>query len=144
MKVGFTGTRQGMTVDQYDTFVKTVERLYADAGLGVREWHDGDCIGADDEAHSYAENIPGVYVHIHPSNLSRQRAYNSSDFEYDEMTPLKRNEVIVNSVDVMIATPSGETEIPRGSGTWATIRYARKTKTRLIIIWPNGEFIEEE
>ena len=141
MKVGFTGTRQGMTDDQYATFIKVVDRLYT--GLDVREWHDGDCVGADDEAHNYVENFPGVYVHVHPSNLFRQRAYNSSDFEHAEMPPLTRNEIIVDSVDVMIATPSGETEIMRGSGTWATIRYARKTRTHLIIIWPNGEFIEE-
>jgi hypothetical protein len=141
MKVGFTGTREGMTTRQYATFVDKLEELYS--GLVVREWHDGDCVGADDEAHNYASSIPGVYLHLHPSNLFRQRAYNTGDFEYGEMPPLMRNKKIVDSVDVMIATPSGETEIMRGSGTWATIRYARKVGIRLIIIWPSGQFIEE-
>lgn len=141
MKVGFTGTRQGMTDAQHDTLETILTDLYK--GLGVREWHDGDCVGADDEARLMVGSWPGVYIHSHPCNLFRQRAYNECDFEHEELPPLQRNKVIVDSVDVMIATPSSTEEQFRGSGTWATIRHARRTKTRLFIIWPDGTYAEE-
>jgi hypothetical protein len=38
----------------------------------------------------------------------------------------------------VIAAPMSSAEILR-SGTWATIRYARKAGKPVLIIWPNGE-----
>ena len=67
------------------------------------------------------------------------------------MAPLLRNAVIVDGCDLLVAIPAGDREEWR-SGTWATVRYARKIKREHIIIWPNGEkfismedeYVEEE
>ncbi len=48
-----------------------------------------------------------------------------------------RDKDIVNPAERMIAAPAGTTEELR-SGTWATIRYARKKKVPLSIVWPDG------
>lgn len=142
MKIGFTGTRQGMTDAQYDAFEILTRELYSD--LSVKEFHHGGCIGADKEAHESVDSIGGVFMHIHPCNLWRQQATDiQGDFEYEELPPLKRNHVIVDSVELMIATPSGFDELFRGSGTWATIRQARRTKTPLHIIYPDGSIKKE-
>jgi hypothetical protein len=45
--IGFTGTRQGMTAEQ-----KSALRNLLDGGAG--DFHHGDCIGADSEAHGIA------------------------------------------------------------------------------------------
>ena len=43
---------------------------------------------------------------------------------------------------MLIAFPSTQFEIQR-SGTWQTIRYARKLKKKILIIYPNGEQLNE-
>lgn len=136
MKIGFTGTRKGMTDAQYYTFVFLCSNLFH--GHTDNEWHDGDCIGADAETHDLVAVMDGLKLHGHPSNLRRQRALNLYDVDYDEYPPLVRNKHIVDAVDLMFATPEGVDEEMRGSGTWATIRYARKQDKPLIIIFPNG------
>ena len=143
MKIGFTGTRHGMTNDQADTFYELVHDLFY-GDRSVREFHHGDCIGADAEAHEMVfERNAGVFYHLHPCNLPRQRAYMSADFEYEEKPPLKRNHDIVDASEVMIATPRETKEKFRGSGTWATIRYTRSQEKKLYIIWPDGSIKEE-
>jgi predicted Rossmann fold nucleotide-binding protein DprA/Smf involved in DNA uptake len=51
------------------------------------------------------------------------------------LDPLVRNKVIVNISDVILATPFEDKEVMR-SGTWSTIRYARKVGKTPIIILP--------
>ena len=50
---------------------------------------------------------------------------------------------IVDESDTIIAFPASAEEVIR-SGTWATIRYARKTKTPLHIILPDGNFLTKK
>ena len=50
---------------------------------------------------------------------------------------LERNHDIVDETDMLIATPGEEQEVQR-SGTWATIRYARKQKRTILTIYPSG------
>jgi predicted Rossmann fold nucleotide-binding protein DprA/Smf involved in DNA uptake len=57
--------------------------------------------------------------------------------------PLVRNRIIVDGCDVLLAAPSGaERDNPR-SGTWMTVRYARKRRKRIVIVWPDGTTTEE-
>jgi hypothetical protein len=50
---------------------------------------------------------------------------------------LERNTEIVKACDVLIATPKEQDEVLR-SGTWATIRRARKYDKKLAVIFPDG------
>jgi hypothetical protein len=120
MKIGFTGTQIGMSQHQKEQFVlKLLE-------LDPIEFHHGDCIGADAEAHDIVrEFLPNVIIHIHPPIISSKRAHKSGDIIHNEAGYLERNHYIVDDTDCLIGTPKTDTEELR-SGTWATIRYARK------------------
>ena len=65
--IGFTGTRYGMTVAQR----RTLRSLLAN-GAG-REFHHGDCVGADAEAHDIAVAL-GIEPVIHPPVIDILRA----------------------------------------------------------------------
>jgi hypothetical protein len=80
---------------------------------------------------------------IYPaSGVGDKRAHNKPDLIWPAKPPLERNHDIVDQADVMIATPRTMQEEQR-SGTWATIRYARKKGRELHIIWPDGTIAEE-
>lgn len=131
MKIGFTGTQAGMTQIQ-----KTmVERLIKQ--LGCREFHHGDCIGADENAHRIALKLNINWITIHPPDNPAKRAFCLGNQNRVEKPYIARNHDIVNETDLLIATPGGETEQLR-SGTWSTIRFARKNAKRVIIIYPGG------
>lgn len=86
-----------------------------------------------------------IKVIAHPSNLTEKTSVEarlSSNEVRPAKPPLIRNHDIVNNVELMIACPFETTEQLR-SGTWATIRYTRKQKKHLIIIWPDGTYLEE-
>jgi len=55
---------------------------------------------------------------------------------------LDRNQDIVDGADILIAAPNEDKEIVR-SGTWSTVRYARKSKKKIILVLRSGEVIEE-
>ena len=50
---------------------------------------------------------------------------------------LQRNKDVVDSSDTLVAFPRTYEEQLR-SGTWSTIRYARKKNKTIVIIYPNG------
>lgn len=135
MKVGFTGTRDGMTVVQWEQFEFLVGMTD-----NFEEWHDGDCVGADSQAHATVRRFlfPAIEMHGHPCNLAKWRAHNEYDVTYPITAPLRRNRQIVAAVDLMYAAPKEFEEVLRGSGTWATIRYAKLNKVSLVIIYPDG------
>jgi len=53
-----------------------------------------------------------------------------------------RNHKIVDICDILVAFPQTNSETVR-SGTYATIRYARKCKKPIIIIYPDGSVKKE-
>ncbi len=130
MRVGFTGTSKGMNIDQL-ICVRTL--------LG-RFWqpdyaHHGDCVGADSQFHSLCEAFSRpTRIVIHPPKDSKARAFRPSMFSRRPKDYLERNRDIVDACDVLLATPKGK-EIQR-SGTWSTIRYARKLGKPIIILMP--------
>ncbi len=133
MRVGFTGTREGMTIIQWDQF----EFLFS--YYDVTEFHDGDCVGADTQAHATARGLsPRPKMIGHPCNLHKYRAYNEYDITHPIKAPLVRNRVIVANSDLMFAAPKEFDEVLRGSGTWATIRYAKSREVPLIVVFPDG------
>lgn len=128
MKIGFTGTRVGMSPKQKSALRYRLQLLTA------TEFHHGDCLGADADADEIAREL-GIPIVIHPPSNPRQRAYcgKPGDVIHGPRWYLDRNHDIVDEVDSMIAAPrTGEEE--QRSGTWATIRYSRKVGRPLTII----------
>lgn len=131
VKVGFTGTQVGLTIFQMahlDNYLR---------GLGVIhkvECHHGDCIGADAEFAKLAYALGFVLV-AHPANLKGKRAYSVANIILPEKHPLVRNHDIVDCTNILIACPKLLHEELR-SGTWATVRYARKQGKIVVVIYP--------
>jgi hypothetical protein len=102
----------------------------------VTEFHHGDCMGADSEAHEVAEAAFGAKkIWVHPPDDAKKRAFRVSSHVARPRPYLERNRAIVDASDMVIAAPKSMTEELR-SGTWATVRYARKTGKRVLILEP--------
>ncbi len=129
MKIGFTGTQQGMSDKQTIQFHALIlDRFF------FTEFHHGDCIGADEEAHILVrEFLPEVKIVVHPPINPQKRAYCEGDVVLPKMDYLARNKNIVNATDILLATPKTLEEELR-SGTWSTIRYARKLNREVYIL----------
>jgi hypothetical protein len=134
MIIGFTGTQQGMTVKQAIKFVAIIQ------ALKPIEFHHGDCIGADAEAHDLirGENQP-ICIILHPPTSKSKRAFKDADKVYEAKPYIERNHDIVDVCDKLIACPKDIEEELR-SGTWATARYALKCRKKVYIIHPDGSF----
>lgn len=89
--------------------------------LEASEFHHGDCVGADAEAHAIAVDL-GIPVVIHPPLDPKARAGCQSQYIRERHPYVERNHHIVQETDYLIAAPKGP-EVTR-SGTWATVRYA--------------------
>lgn len=130
--VGYTGTRKGMTLLQLARIEVILDTLTV-----VRARH-GDCIGGDEEFHELCITAE-IPIEIHPPDNDRLRAFCKGAVKVHEPKPfIKRNHIIVNTCDLLIAAPK-ETYEPapaRGQGTWSTVRYARKLDRLLRIVWP--------
>ena len=135
--VGFTGTRNGLTPGQKFELSEYLRYL---KNQGFTHFRHGDCIGADSQAANLAKQM-GYYLVAHPGhphkdkNNTSYRAFTKFNDEVLEAKPfLTRDHDIVDLSQHMIATPNGEEKLR--SGTWATIRYAKKVGKPLRIIRP--------
>lgn len=130
-RVGFTGTQRGMSAQQKVTVANILNHFLEKEPV---ELHHGDCLGADDDADSIASSL-GISRVVHPPSNSSKRAWCKAEKVLPVKPYLERNHDIVDAVDVMIATPGEDIEQLR-SGTWATIRYARKSGRELHVVRP--------
>lgn len=138
VNVGFTGSRRGMTELQLRAFLSILNRSWP------RSFHHGDCVGADDEAATlvYEKRSGITRVIRHPPTSGTLRANNHCYHETRPEKPyLERNREIVDETQHLIAAVTGPEEIR--SGTWSTIRYARKLGRQITICWPDGKITEE-
>jgi hypothetical protein len=122
-KVGFTGTQIGMSPNQKNQLRLKLLELY---NQGATIFHHGDCVGADAQAHDIAFGI-GMWIVIHPPSNPSKRAFKRGDETRAEADYLERNEDIVDETDYLIAAPKDHKVEERRSGTWATVRYAKRT-----------------
>jgi hypothetical protein len=100
-------------------------------------FHHGDCVGSDKEAHDLAA-ARKMRIHVHPPDNDKARAHCYGAHETSEPKPyIERNHDIVDACNPIVATPETHEEELR-SGTWATVRYARKKGKTVITIWPDG------
>lgn len=131
MKIGFTGTQQGMTG------LQRVTVLYLFGTHTIDTLHHGDCVGADQQAHRMALEMHARVV-VHPPDDHRKRGWAKGAHETrPPLGYLDRNRRIVENCDLLIATPATDREVLR-SGTWATVRYARRCKRPVYVVRPDG------
>jgi len=131
IRLGFTGTRRGMTDEQRRACAALLERVRPE------EVHHGDAIGADAEMHDLAR-AAGLIVVVHPPLNPSHRAFCTGD-RTDPPRPHKaRDRAVVDAADLVLGTPAApEAEGPH-SGTWYTLRYAKRMGKPVVIIWPDG------
>jgi hypothetical protein len=137
--IGFTGTQKGMTDAQKRTVGMVLSGMFA----SLQEAHHGMCIGADHDFHDIVRHIikesdKQVKIVGHPPKNKSKFVKDDVDVLMEDKEYLDRNHDIVDSADMLIATPDGDTEKLR-SGTWATIRYAKKQGKKVIIVKPLGQ-----
>jgi hypothetical protein len=135
-EIGFTGTREGMTAKQMETFGEHV------AEQRPSKFHHGCCLGADLDAVLIVKQVsPDTLIIGHPPTdrkLVAVRAEELSDILHDPLPYLDRNKKIVqHGEDGLIVTPKGVNPEWR-SGTWSTARFARKIGRHITVITPDG------
>jgi hypothetical protein len=135
VKVGITGTREGITGGQLAELGRLLEEL------DPEELRHGDCIGADCAAQLVAVSF-GIPVVIHPPETSEHRAFCRGARILPEKPSLERARDIVDSVDVMIALPGDHTDVVP-SEMWETVEYARQQRRPLYIVLPDGSVRDE-
>ena len=135
MKLGMTGTRDGMTVLQRNTFNIHIENAF---DCGLKEWHHGDCVGADAETHFIVSCFKSIDIIIHPPIDEKLRAFCLGAKEHwPAKSHFARNRDIVVTTDGLIVLPKQMTHQSFG-GTWYTHDYAVKIGKPIFIIWPDG------
>ena len=137
MIVGFTGSQEDLSLIQFDLLVEVLAEFEE-----ITEAHHGDCIGGDLAFHLIVEDLrPDVVLHVHPPIEPAKRAFCATDVKYELKEYNERNHDIVDACDLLIACPKMK-EVLR-SGTWATVRYARKTGKPIAILWRDGKYTYE-
>ena len=148
--IGFTGTRAPVTPEQEAGIRRIMQEV------GGRELHHGDCVSADALAHRVAREL-GLDVVLHPPAYKNQDWANcmakvdvnpgkGSVRREPDAEHLERDHHIVDACDGLIVVPRSREEQMRGSGTWATYRYAvganktvrAKVLKPAIMVFPDG------
>jgi len=148
--IGFTGTRAPITPAQEACIRRIMQEV------GAKVLHHGDCVSADELSHRLAREL-GLEVVLHPPAYKNQDWANcmakkdpnpgqgSMRCEPDA-GHLERDHHIVDACDGLIVVPRSTQEQMRGSGTWATYRYAvganktvrAKVLKPAIMVFPDG------
>lgn len=138
-KIGFLGTRHGMSPSQQKALKELID------SKEFSEFHHGDCIGSDAQAHDilseYKKMNKDIKIVGHPPKSAKTRAFCKFDIEMIPDSFHNRNRHIIDATDVFVATPDISEKVK--SGTWNAIRYARMKNKKVYIIHKSGR-IEKE
>ena len=132
--VGFTGNRGGLSNSQKTGICEILDK-YSE----ITVLH-GDCVGADTDFHKlcveYRKSHPEktIAIGIHPPNNPALRGFNVGDKTAPEKPYLERNLDIVMGSDLLIACPVDKTKEELRSGTWSTVRQARKRSVPVYLL----------
>lgn len=130
--LGMTGTSsRSLTSRQLEEAARTL------AELSPGFVHHGVCVKADEEFHYLVEELfPHIKIIGHPPVNQSKMARGLRFYELRQPAEyLVRNHNIVDEVEQLLGFPKGGKEELR-SGTWATIRYARRAGKPVKIILP--------
>lgn len=134
IKIGFSGNRNGLNLEQKEQ-IKNILNNYNSIIVS-----HGDCVGSDTDFHNlcleYKELNPekNLIIHIYPPNIQTMRAFNQADLIMKEEPYLKRNLNIVKNSSILIACPTDKNVEVLRSGTWSTIRQAKKHNLQIYIL----------
>lgn len=141
MRLAFTGTRKGLTTYQADELWRWVRANWDN----ITQAHHGCCVGADEAFDQAVRAIRGAHrvthlpsIHYHPPYTKRfvfKFEALAIDRVHDERDYLDRNREMVDACDTLVACPDGPEQLR--SGTWSTVRYARKRGLQVVIIYPS-------
>ena len=131
MRLEFTGTHRGMTAAQRAACAELLARLTPEVV------HHGDAVGADAEMHGLAL-AAGVPVVVHPPVNPSHRAFCQGGEVLEPRPHKARDRDVVDATDLLLGTPAAPEEEGPHSGTWYTIRYARRRGRPIVIVWPDG------
>lgn len=136
LSVGFTGSRDGVTLMQ-----RAAMRVWFECTKPAY-FHHGDCVGADEAAQQLAK-LHYCFLTAHPGAVPKQlRAFTTGNNVIRALKPpLARNDEILDESDELLAAPSGPEQLR--SGTWSTIRKARRRGLKITLIWPDGSITVE-
>ena len=135
--IGFTGTRLGITEEQK----KSIGGLILGMAVTPDEFHHGDCIGADSDAHDIVRALSKkIKIIIHPPKKEGLRAFKKGDETRQPLGYYERDRNIVKNANMVIAAvKEKDVSVPGNGGTWYTINYALSHYMPVKIILPNGE-----
>lgn len=151
MNLAVTATQGGFTPEQFQAAYSYLEWTFED----ISAFHHGGCIGGDDRLQwmiaqlkeelsaglrSHPGGVCSPRVIMHRGSTPDKWALGCDDNADEIREPrdnIERNHIMVDETDQLLACPSGKNEVTR-SGTWATMRYARRMKKPVVIIFPDG------
>lgn len=122
--IGFTGTREGMSVNQMLSLYKAMELANQEGITNVL--HHGDCLGADSEAHDIAIDL-GWLVTIHPPKSDYMRAHKCDGaIILPPLEYLDRDRAIVNASNFIFAAPKSDKEELRKALRYKVLPYPKR------------------
>lgn len=127
MRVGVTATRNGATGRQL-----SILRAHL-ISIGATEMHHGDCIGGDADAHMVGRLLD-LRIVGHLPERDHARAHCDFDETREPLPYLERNRNIIRDTELLIAMPEGPERLR--SGTWSTVRWARRLGLNRLVIMP--------
>lgn len=133
--LGFTGTRDGMT-DAQQLMIWECLKRWRPIELRI-----GDCRGADDQVFTLAVH-EGIRTVAHPPINEEFRAFCAADLVLPPQHYLQRDRDLVDASGVLLAAPASPVDVG-WSGTWYTIRYARKRRRSVVVVGPDGRIVED-
>lgn len=132
-RVGFTGTRNGMTRRQHAALYCWIHDR-----MGPHALIHGRCVGADEEAHWIAKGAGWFIVlrpGLNPAHLIAECP--GADHIFAPKPNLVRNSDIVTEAELLCAAPDGPERLR--SGTWSTVRKARAARKEVVLFMPDGQ-----
>lgn len=136
--LGFTGTQEGMTLQQRETVQRLVEELNPSI---VRH---GACKGADAEFSEIAAHAGVPVIVAHPGHDQHGRSpHRAKSFHYTDLLDaeryMKRNRAIIAKSNLIIACPNAQPFFKKG-GTFLTTQAALAAKKAVTVVWPDGSY----
>lgn len=136
IELGVTASRKGISSHQANSF-----RGFLRINFIPIIFHNGCCVGGDEKTLKIVLGMyPDTKIYYHPplnKTLVFKYETRKIDVVFPEKDYLDRNKCIVDSCKHLVCFPELNNETQR-SGTWSTIRYARKVRRNHTIFYPDG------